>query len=512
MKKAMPSRRTFLIGAGGFTLSLPFLPSLLDPGLSKEAKAQSRPDPFFVAMATQHGGVRPWSMYPGDATLTSTFDYAGRTCRRGSLSGQAGGGWTALSPVLSGPSARLTPSLIAQMNVIRGLDIPFYIAHHTGGHLGNYARNDGNGGEGVAVQGSPRRTIDQVMAYSPNFYRDITGVTERALAIGARGMSWGYASPSTGTGDIQQIYNYTSNQALFTRLFTPGEGEGSPSPLVVDRVLENLNRLRDGNRRLSSADRRRLDEHMERLFELERRVNLSPSCGEVGAPAVDSDELRRETNYSIDPDSMVAFWQLQNDIIAAAIGCGVCRIFSMNASETFSTFEGDWHQDVAHQAHAVEGGTQEILMQAHQVFFEGVYLDLISKLDGVEGPEGESILKDGLVMWTQESGMVTHQSYSIPVITAGSAGGAMNTGRYVDVRNVAIPYNYYDDLGQPLPYNDNPGLMYNQWLGTILRSMGLENKEFEEENAGGYGVFYISDGVEEDYVEAAGVLSEDVPV
>ena len=66
------------------------------------------------------------------------------------------------------------------MNVLCGLDVPFYIAHNTGLHLGNYARNDGNGGDGKAVQAFPRPTIDQIMAWSPSFYPDLSAASASA--------------------------------------------------------------------------------------------------------------------------------------------------------------------------------------------------------------------------------------------------------------------------------------------------------------------------------------------
>jgi hypothetical protein len=38
-------------------------------------------------------------------------------------------------------------------------------------------------------------------------------------------------------------------------------------------------------------------------------------------------------------------------------------------------------------------------------------------------------------MWTQESGRVTHDTDSVPTITAGSANGYFNTDHYFDLRN-----------------------------------------------------------------------------
>ena len=90
--------------------------------------------------------------------------------------------------MLRAPSSALTAALVAKMNVLCGLDVPFYIAHNTGLHLGNYARNDGNGGDGKAVQAFPRPTIDQIMAWSPSFYRDLPASASARWSCGPAGV------------------------------------------------------------------------------------------------------------------------------------------------------------------------------------------------------------------------------------------------------------------------------------------------------------------------------------
>ena len=49
---------------------------------------------------------------------------------------------------------------------------------------------------------------------------------------------------------------------------------------------------------------------------------------------------------------------------------------------------------------------------------------------------GGTLLDHSLVAWGQESGNVTHFAFSMPVITAGAAGGAIKTGSYCDYRNL----------------------------------------------------------------------------
>ncbi|MET0282961.1 MAG: hypothetical protein ABW352_00765, partial [Polyangiales bacterium] len=63
------SRRQFLVGTGGFTLALPFLPSLF----ANTAQAQSFTAlPRFVGMATHHGAAWGSNMFPNESLLTNT--------------------------------------------------------------------------------------------------------------------------------------------------------------------------------------------------------------------------------------------------------------------------------------------------------------------------------------------------------------------------------------------------------------------------------------------------------
>lgn len=477
-------RRQFLVGAGGFALALPFLPSLL----SKESQAADRPvPPRFVAMGTNHGGIWESNMYPDASLLMGAGMYAGHEIRRGTLGYGVNANRGRISHVLSGPSDKLTRQLADKMNIIRGIDIPFYIAHHTGGHLGNFARNDGNGGDGEAVQAFPFPTIDQVMAWSDEFYPNLDGVLERSMLLGSGRFSYNYANPSQKMGDIQALDTTHSSLDVFNRIFVPRDnGQNNRTP-VADRVLENYRRLRQSNKRMSAGDKRRLDEHIQRIDELQRKLNTKVACDDVARPTKNSQDVRHTQGYHYQPVSMREYWQLHNDVVAAAFACGTSRIASMYCGDTFSMFQGDWHQDIAHQALLTNNNAQQTIADAHQRFFEDVFLDLIRKLDDIEDAPGQTVLDNSLVMWTQESGLVTHNSYGIPIITAGSACGQLNTGRYLDYRNMTKRKTYGDNA----EVVDHPGLIYNQWLGNVLMAMGLTPANYERGNRGGYGHFFI---------------------
>ena len=479
-------RRMFLSGAAGFTLAIPFLPSLLKN--EAHAAPSGGKAKRFVAFATDHGGIWQPSMYPADAVLTASQSYAGHDIRRGSLPLDVSGGKAAISPVLSGSSDVLTSALAGKINLLRGLDVPFYLAHHRGGHLGNYSNNDANGLDGATVQGSPRATIDQLMAWSSSFYPDLGSIKERFLVIGGQGMSASWSSPSTHSGQIQNVDPENDSLALFNKIFVPPPENTTPRPLIVDHVIEDYQRLRNGSRRLSAADKQRLDDHLDRLDELQRKLNVQVDCGNVEVPTHSSTDEWQSSSYSIDPAAQKRFWQLMNDVIAAAFACDTSRIATLRIDDIFSSYVGDWHQDVAHQAAMPDGVRQAVIETAHQLFFEDVFLDLASKLDAIQEEEGTA-LDASLLQWTHECGCATHDPIELPVITAGSAGGYFVTGQYADYRNMTK--QAHTPSGDSA-VTSHVGLIYNQWLGTVLQSMGLDPSEYEDGVNGGYGVLQIS--------------------
>lgn len=474
------SRRQLLRGIGGFTLALPFLSSLARPSRADAAVPGMR---RFVQFCSSHGGIWGTNMYPAESTLTQSLSYAGRTVRRGTLGLQMQGSDALLSPVLRGPSSALTPSLVSKMNVLRGLDVPFYIGHHTGGHLGNFARNDGNGTDGTAMQAFPTPTIDQLMAWSPNFYESLGTVRERSLHIG-NNLSFNWSNPQTKSGPIQGVAGSTDALALFKRIFVPNDPTDDTNvtlPPVVDRVLEDYKRLRESNRRLSADDRRRLDDHMQRLAELERRLRVRPSCNNVTPVTTNTTAIERQASFPVDPAAQGTMYGVLNDVIVAAFLCDTSRIAVVHVDDTFSTYAGDWHQDIAHQANG-SAQAQETIAAAHRLTFARTFLDLAAKLN-VDNGTGKTFLDDSLVVWTQESGEYTHSGQGVPVITAGSAGGFLKTGNYCDYRSKSLVVTD-GEAGNPAKIY--AGLLWHQWLGTALQAMGLSPSDYEGNGVKGY--------------------------
>jgi hypothetical protein len=479
--------------------SLPVVPALL----GTRAHAQGMPMPkFYVHFCTGHGAIWNSNMYPQAASPT-TQQYGGRTVRRQPLTLSVANGRASLSRVLSGASGVFTQAIANKMNVIQGLDWPLYLGHHSGGHLGNIARNDGNSGtegDGFLVGQHPRVTIDQLMAWSPEFYPSLAGVRQRVLHMGNR-LSYVWANPGTRSGEVQEFAGTRDSHTWYDRLFPPGTTTGGPAPRppAVNRVRDDYQRLLESEKRMSTADRQRLEQHIQRLDELRRRLNVTvgANCVQPARTAQSNHSMYGRPyvgDYDVNPGKQSASSQMLNDLIVSAFSCGLSRIAVVGADSTFTNYAGDYHQEVAHRAEQTAPARdnqqptdpQSILAGGNQRFFETVLLDLVAKLEATPDGQGGTLLDHSLVVWSQESGNITHNTFSVPVITFGGAGGYFTTGQYVDYRNTALNYDMNAAERQ------HPGLFMHQWLGMSLRAMGVPAAQWAEQNHGGYGYRYAN--------------------
>ena len=85
--------------------------------------------------------------------------------------------------------------------------------------------------------------------------------------------------------------------------------------------------------------------------------------------------------------------------------------------------------------------------------------------------------------------METHGSVSIPVVTFGSAAGRMKTGMLVDYRRMGNTASQFDPGAGG---KQTLGMLYSQWLATVLQAMGVPPSEFERWGTKGYGYPYIT--------------------
>jgi hypothetical protein len=472
-------RRQFLRGAGGAWLMLPFLPSLLPR--SARAQAAARPPKKFIYVGTEHGGGSVANTYGTQGTVdnTSVEIFAGNTANYAPLALTTSGANASLSPILTASSSLLTSSIAKKMNVLRGVDFANHVGHQDGCHLGNNSAQVGD----RSATFTPMVTIDQLMAYSPNFY---TAGAPRARSVnigGIRTLAWTYTNPTMRTG-VQKLAPVNSSLTLFKSIFgTMPITPTATRPLIIDRVREGYRSLRESNRRLSAADKIRLDDHVARLTQLQQTFGTTLTCTPT-APQDNFSIWGTLDNKGVSLEQHKTYYKLMADVLLTAFSCGASRISVFHSLYPFSTYQGDWHQDIAHQDEAA--GPQATLAAAYQQVFEFVFMYLVKQLDSIAEADGTTALDNSLVYWGQESGYLTHAPYSNPIVMAGSAGGYFKTGMFVDYRN-QIPTCQNYGANQPLPGNFS-GLVYPQFLATALYSMGIAANEWTQPNGlPGYG-------------------------
>jgi hypothetical protein len=253
MSSKVIARRQFLRGAGGTVMAIPFLPSLA----SEAEAAAASGNRAFIAFMTDHGALSPANMYPLASATHSQTLLPGHTINYGPLSARIEGADAVISPVLRAPASDLTPRLVGKMLVQRGLDVPFYLSHHWGGHLGNVAGNDGvAGGDQVQAQKYPNPTMDHVMGWSSSFYPQLDRIVDRNVVFGYGRFSWGYSNPTSKSGAVEPAREQKSSRAVFDRILGGNKPAPTATPVasrkpIVDKVLAHYKSLRESNARLS---------------------------------------------------------------------------------------------------------------------------------------------------------------------------------------------------------------------------------------------------------------------
>ncbi len=491
------TRRQFLKGSGGATMLLPLLPSLMPRDAQAQAAAAKK---RFIYIGTEHGGASFENMYgtQGSTGATNVDLWPGSTAQYAPLALASSGANSSLSPILTAPSGVLTSAIVKKMNVIRGIDYTNNWAHQQGAHLGN---NNAIVDATAAATLQANVTIDQLMAYSPNFYSEIPRV--RSINIGQdRCLSWTYTNPTARTG-VQKLQRYWTSLTLFNSIFATG---GPPArPLIIDRVLDNYRSLSQSNRRLSASDKVRLNDHVGRLTQLQQQLAASAkplSCGMPPTPMDNTSIEDKLDNKGLGVDQQTTYYKLMADVLLTAFSCGASRIAVFHEEFPFSPYQGDWHQDIAHQC--LTAKAQVTLAASYQQVFEHVFMYLANGLDSIKDPDGSSVLDNTLMYWSQESGFSTHDPWALPIVMAGGAAGYFKTGLLVDYRN-QVPASQITAYNGGIPGNF-AGLIYSQFLATALYSMGVKASEWTSPSGtAGYGDFKNDSNANTHFMNKAGV-------
>ncbi len=499
MKLNKMNRRHFLQGVGGATLGLPFLPSLMSKSMAAELLINAPKN--FVHMATMHGAIRTDDFYPtrdlgNQVQIYSANELEGpdHNIHHDQLNLLTSTTTTEFNPngeeqISSVLGSFLTPHL-DKVNIIRGLDLLIGNIHH-GAYLGNFHENSGLEDKNGSLTLPAMPGIDYLMEQSANFYGLNDPVTQKLMYVNAHVLHTSHV-PNGSNVVARSVSDDQSARRLFDSVFGANFSSGEADPEtnrktgLINLVLQDYNRLTNGEfgdaKLISTEDKLRLEQYIDEFDELERKISMQAGGGGCTASRPTNSTTIRWEDSNL--PRVERIWEDYLDVIAAAIRCGKSRIAVM-AVDFFGGYTGDWHADIAHN-HFSSGPARELTLAGRRVA-ERLFTGMIERLDVNMGlGTDDTYLDHSLVVWNQEASELQHSCDSLPTVTAGSAGGFFNTGHYIDYRN-------RDNLGINRWHSyKRPGLPYNRWLYTMLRSMNIEQPEFARQGMYGYGDPYLS--------------------
>lgn len=419
------SRRQFLIGAGRLSLALqiPLLPSILPR--RAEAQVAKPPLRFLQCLLTWSEFDATWlPPRPNLQVLDAANNVKG--IKLADIPGP-------ISKVI-GPAF---DPLRNKLTLVRGLHVLAASNLHNKSKP-NCASGCSRGDDSVPVF---RCSIEHVLSSSRVVYPSTSGI-QRFVGV-ARPYDRNPVHQSFAwTPAGSKMSSITDPRALFSRLM------GSFQPTTVDpladartkrqvdvmhEVYQDYKALVTGGR-LSTEDRQRLEQYAALIAEI--RTDLAKprqSCGT--APTLSG---------STDPEAVDADMV---KMVAAIFACRLSNVvdFVIVPHSTPST------HDLQH------GGDRGGRYSDMTAQYGRLYASLWSTLDGMKDTDGKTVLDNTLAFWGHSEGNTVHGQQHMPTLVAGSAGGRLNTGYFLD-------------------FGARP---YNNFLVTILAAAGIQPAEYE---------------------------------
>ncbi|MFZ0593339.1 MAG: DUF1552 domain-containing protein [Bryobacteraceae bacterium] len=191
----------------------------------------------------------------------------------------------------------------------------------------------------------------------------------------------------------------------------------------LDTVMTRLCELKT---RLGPSDRRKLDEYVQSIRDIERRIKVAMEKKPVNLPGVS-----RPAGI---PDSWPEHVKIMFDLQTLALQADLTRVWTfMYAREATSmTFPhlgiSMGHHEISH--HNFEREKLDALAKIN-VDQSRLFAYFLGKLDAIK--EGNSTLLDhSLIMYGSDLSVPTvHSQHDLPIILAGGASGRIAGGRYI---------------------------------------------------------------------------------
>lgn len=428
------NRRAFLRAAGAVSVGLPFLEGL--PERSAFAQSANPVFGFFICTScgvAQKDGGDPETFWPtaeGPLTTASMNAFAAERS----------------TGILAEHASRLL--------IVRGVNYPYGSngCGHAQGLVQCLTASKPSGTNNTATSSGP--SIDTVLAQKVN----PQGVDPLTLYSGMKG---GYIDEKLSFSAAGQVRAAEGNPYnVYQRLvglLPPGGGSGTGSPTadrlalrkksINDLVREELNSLR-GLSALSQADKQRLDQHFQSIRDVENTMmGMGLACSADGLDtqaiqAMNSGQAFKQNGKVED----VA--KLQMDLVTLAFACNATRVATLQCGDgtdgTRYVIDGQTLERFHWISHRIQsdGSSGAAIAGAAEMHRKidrlrmNTFKYMLDKWAQTTTPNGP-MFDNAFVLWTSHvAAGPSHSFRNVPIIIAGSAGGYLKQGQYVNAGSV----------------------------------------------------------------------------
>jgi len=312
-----------------------------------------------------------------------------------------------------------------------------------GAGTATWLTDGGYDGRKIEVNGM---SVDQIVA---NKVGDQTLLPSLELSIKGEGYFTGNL-PRNSISWLNRktpLSRETEPRSVFDRMFRTSDGIGIDQS-VVDMVIENARSLqRSGSR----ADRRKIDEYLQSIRSIEKRlafaderVNQALHRGEL------TDTLTRPEPGI--PTNHFEYVRLMIDMMVLAFWADATRVctFMMDHGQSNRYFDfipeckGTWHalshyRDISGRTEDDDGKISWDTMESKRNMYNRVtrwhheqFAYLVNRLDNLREPTGETLLQNTTLCYGSSlSDGHAHGERDLPLIIAGGGGGAFKGGQHL---------------------------------------------------------------------------------
>jgi hypothetical protein len=213
----------------------------------------------------------------------------------------------------------------------------------------------------------------------------------------------------------------------FDRLFKDEVRRGDKS--VLDAVLEDANDLR---RQVSTTDQLKLEEYLESVRDVERRIEGAGKRGELQGwrPTLDKPNIPRPPEGI--PQDIADHMRLMCDILVLGFQTDTTRITTLKLNNDHSSLRFP-NLGVDYMIHHLLSHSDTADWLKVNQFFVSQLAYIARKLDAIQ--EGErTALDNSMLMFCSSMMSGGHDATQLPVVMLGRAGGKIETGRVLDYR------------------------------------------------------------------------------